>query len=96
MESLSRKKKRKVIEKMTGLNNEKPGPAWRMRLESLKNNKRYFLKFYNQERKEVTKEEYMNAEARAGFVPKFEGEPATSSFGCFREDLVVEGWTIAP
>ena len=31
--------------------------------------------------KEVTKQEYMEAERKAGFRSKFPGEPATSSFG---------------
>ena len=63
-----------------------------MELESLKKKKRYFLKLDGQKHKEVTKGEYMNAEARAGFISNFEGEPATSSFGCFKEDLTIEGW----
>jgi len=63
-----------------------------MKLEPLKKKPRYFLKVCGEKAEEVTKEEYVNAEARAGFIPKCEGEPATSSFGCFREDLIIEGW----
>lgn len=41
---------------------------------------RYFLSYLGME-KEVTKQEYMEAERKAGFRSKFPGEPATSSFG---------------
>lgn len=43
-------------------------------------NNRYFLSYLGME-KEVTKQEYMDAERKAGFRSKFPGEPATASFG---------------
>ncbi len=51
---------------------------------------KYFLKAeWQDEGKEVTKEQYMAAEENAGFHSKFEGEPATASFG----GKGIEGWT---
>lgn len=42
----------------------------------------YFLKYSDErEFKEVSKEEYMEAEKMAGFNSKIPGEPATSAFG---------------
>ena len=36
---------------------------------------------------EVTKEQYMDAENRAGFYSKFDDHPATSSFGCSKTGI---------
>jgi hypothetical protein len=43
---------------------------------------KYFIKFYDQEEKKVTKEEFVLNERRSGFRPKYpeNGEPCTAGF----------------
>lgn len=42
--------------------------------------RRYFVQHGDNPEKEVTKQQYMDAEWSAGFRGKFPGEPATASF----------------
>jgi hypothetical protein len=42
---------------------------------------------------ECTKDEYMKMERFCGFFSKFDNEPATGSFGKWKDDIEIQGKT---
>lgn len=52
---------------------------------------KYFIKMWDLVEMEVSKEQFIRAEAVCGFFPKIEGETATGGFGFDKQGMSIKG-----